>query len=464
MKWHDEDGFYSQVKNEERYGIFLDMGVGKTALCLALSDYKLFQKDYKKILIITPKFVSESTWQEEIAKWDNFNYMTSVLQLINGTEKQRIKQLDSTGDYAIHIISSGLVSWLDGKKITKTAKSGKKYKKFIPNEHTPDYDLIILDECSQFKDTTTARFKALKKILKRGILLLSGTPFSNITKESDKYGNISYVNADELYYIFNLLNIYKRTLTEFRIDFCFTLPWDKFNYRMKPDVYETLISAINEHSIRKQLDIKVSKEEHIVYCDIDESRMKTLTEDYYLETEGDEEVMVLNKANMINKSLQLSNGFVYDETEKMIRINTIKFEMLQNLLSVINDNIIIFYNFVEDKEYLLEHLEDAVLFEGDEQLVAWNKGEIKILILSPFSQKYGLNLQYGGHTIIWFGLIWSGESYKQANARLYRRDQEQDVSIYYMMGRNCYDDYVYNKLVSKITLIDDFISYIEKTK
>lgn len=464
MKWKDEDGFLAQIKNEERFGIFLDMGTGKTSLTLALIDYKFFVENYKKVLIITPKAVSLATWQNEIDKFDNFHYMKSILHLIEGTETKRQNILKETGEHCIHIISSGLVTWLDGKKEKRISKkSGKQYTKFIPNELTPEYDLIIVDECSQFKNVSTDRFKALKKIMGRGLFLLSGTPFSNIRKDDYK-GTISYVKADELYYVFYLLGIYKKTLTEFREDFCYSLKWEQYNYRMAEGIYNSLIDVLHEHSITKKLEINVSKNTYKVYCESDKKRHATLVDEYYLNTHGDKEVMVANKAEMINKSLQLSNGFVYEETGDMVRLNTFKYQRLLDILSVTKDNIIIFYNFVEDREFLVKHLPNSVVYEGVKQEQDWNAGMIKILILSPFSQKYGLNLQDGGHTIVWFGLVWSAESYSQANARLYRRGQKNDVDIYYLLGEDTYDDYVYDILVAKLKVTDDFISYTEKVK
>jgi SNF2 family DNA or RNA helicase len=164
---------------------------------------------------------------------------------------------------------------------------------------------------------------------------------------------------------------------------------------------------------------------------------------------------------MINKALQLSNGFVYDNQKKAYRFNTYKFDKLKEILSKTKDNVIIFYNFEEDKRYLLEKLRGSQLLEKKEDIDAWNQGRIPILILSPFSEKYGLNLQDGGHTIIWYGLVWSAESYSQANARLYRRGQTKDVDIYYLLAEKTYDFYVYEVIVKKTKTIDDFLSYTQ---
>lgn len=450
MIWTDTYDLLDTIKDKQQYGVFLDMGVGKTSLLLALIDHKFFN-GVKRVLIITPKQVSLSTWQNEIKKWENFHYMLNNIELINGNEQKRYDILKNTQEFQIHIVSSSLTEWMVGK----TIKAGRS-KIHEANLYTPEYDLIIVDECSQFKDTRTRRFKALKSLAASSqLFLLSGTPFSNITQ--DQYG---YKKADELYYIIYLLGIYRKSLTQFRTDFCFTLSWDSFNHRMTEYNYQKIISWIHQYSIKKKLSVPINKNEHKIYCPIDFERMKTLVKNFFVETDGYDNVTASNQAGMINKALQLSNGFVYDEFSEVQRLNTYKFDALTELLKKIKDNAVIFYNFKEDKKYLLEHLEGAVLYEGAETLEKWNRGEIKYLILSPFSEKYGLNLQEGGHTIIWYGLVWSAESYEQSNARLYRRGQNYDVDIYYIMGTKSFDDYVYDKLVAKKATIDNFISYI----
>jgi SNF2 family DNA or RNA helicase len=451
MIWKDENNFLETIKDQKRFGVFLDMGVGKTSLLLALADQKFFD-GVKKILIITPKKVSLSTWQNEIKKWKNFNYMADIVSLVEGTEAQRVEILDKTGEFCIHIISSSLTEWLYGRKVKKGSGS-----QFLPNLHSPSYDLVIVDECSQFKSPKSARYKALKKITNgKQLFLLSGTPFSNIKRES-----FYYTNGDELYYLLFLLELYDKSLTQYRNDFCFTQPWNKFRWLIHYEMYDKLIALIRTKSITKQLTMQIEQKEQIVFCESDRERFKKLKQDFILETNGLTTITASNQATMINKALQLSNGFVYDNQKKAYRFNTYKFDKLKEILSKTKDNVIIFYNFEEDKRYLLEKLRGSQLLEKKEDIDAWNQGRIPILILSPFSEKYGLNLQDGGHTIIWYGLVWSAESYSQANARLYRRGQTKDVDIYYLLAEKTYDFYVYEVIVKKTKTIDDFLSYTQ---
>jgi SNF2 family DNA or RNA helicase len=451
MIWKDQDGFLELIKDKERFGVFLDMGVGKTSLLLGLADYKFFNSSVKKILIITPKKVSLSTWQNEIRKWKNFNYMEPYVDLIEGTEKQRTELLNKKGDFCIHIISSSLTEWLHGRRFRKGTKT-----LFIPNSFTPQYDLIIVDECSQFKSPSSQRFKALKKLSEnKSLFLLSGTPFSNIKQE-----NYYYTNADELYYLLYFLGIFTKSLTQFRLEVCFTQPWNQFKYLIHGEIFDKLVHLINQKSIRKKLQMDIKLNHHLIYTPIDREKFKTLKNDFYISTNGYENITTTNKATMINKALQLANGFIYDESKNAIRINNYKIEKLKDIISVANDNVIIFYNFQEDKDSILKNIPEARLLSSREDINRWNSGEIKVLVLSPFSDKYGLNLQQGGATIVWFGLVWSAESYSQANARLYRRGQENDVNVYYILAENSFDDYVYKALVEKTATIENFIDYL----
>lgn len=468
-EWVDKDGVLEILEKQKRFGVFWDMGTGKTALLLGLIDRKIFQ-GVNKILIIAPKVVTLTTWQNEIRKWSNFNYLEPIVTLIEGAEDKRIKMLQNTGNtgICIHIISSSLFTWLVGKKV----KKGNRVF-FIDNKYRPKYDMIIVDECSEFKDPKSNRFKALKSILTDDTLLflLSGTPFPNvreITPETKpkKYPDFligKYKKADEMYYAFYLLGIYKKSAYDFQRDFCFVLPYLKHTYFMHSQVYDALQETISQYSLKKELQLDVEKHEYKIYCKSDQQRFNTLRKMLRVMTDDFKNIEASSIAHMMNQALQLANGFIYDEFHVPHRINHYKFEKLKELLETIAGNVVIFYVFKEDKEYLLSNLPGARLYEGKQDEDDWNAGKIKYLILSPFSNKFGLNLQKGGNTVIWFGLVWSAEAIIQGYRRIYRRGQEKDVEVYFLLAENTYDDYVYDVFVSKKATIEGFLEYNQKT-
>lgn len=453
MIWEDEYGYLETIASKKKFGIFLDMGMGKTSLLLALCNRKL-KEGVKKILIFAPKNVTLKTWQNEMQKWDNFNHLLDITTLIEGTPKKRYKMLEESGERFIHIISSDLAEWLTGTWVEKP----KQPRRFVPNKLMPNYDMVIVDECSQFSSPKTARFKALKRMDPGNLYLLSGTPFSNITEEKGEY-----LKADEgLYYIMFFFGLYKKAMYHFQQEFCYKKPWDQYRYRMSKNVYNTLINHIGQYSIRKKLKLKVKKIVNTVECSFDTKRFETLKREYYIKTNKFDLVTVGNQAEMINKALQLSSGFVYDEQSKVRRLNYYRLEKLKELLMVINDKVIIFYNFVEDKKLLLKEIKGAREYKTKQDEIDWCDGKIDCFILSPFSSQFGLNLQEGGsRTIIWYGLIWSAENYSQANARLYRLGQKRDTEIYYILAKGSLDYYVFNKLVKKIKIMDNFIDYLK---
>lgn len=456
--WKDENGWLDTIKDEKRFLVALDMGLGKTSLLLALADYKIFEKKTaKKILIITPKKVSLTTWQNEIKKWSNLTHLKSAVRLIDGSKDKRISTFKATGEYTIDIISSGLTEWLTGEKQDVGVRV--KRKKWVVNEHTPKYDLIIVEECSQFKNPQSKRYKALKKLaFNNELFLLSGTPFSNIRKIDENPNDIHYENADELYYAFNLLGLFNDTLTEFRKTFCYTLYQYDFNYKMKESVYNTLLEELGKKSITDKAKLDIKMNEIIIKTKTDLNALHQLTSEYVVDV-GGEIIETDSEVGLINKALQIGSGFLYNY-DKVIHLHRHKLDVVKKFIETTDRNVVIFYNFKEDKERLMKEFDCHLYTPENEKL--WNEGKIRILLLSPFSEKYGLNIQYGGHDIIWYSLIWSAESYEQSNYRLYRRGQTKDVNIYYLIAEGGYDQHVFNTLVLKIDTKDELLEIIKE--
>lgn len=111
--------------------------------------------------------------------------------------------------------------------------------------------------------------------------------------------------------------------------------------------------------------------------------------------------------------------------------------------------ILVFYNFKHDKDRIKKAFPEARELQNSADIRAWNEGKVKLLIAHPASAGYGLNLQAGGHIIVWFGLTWSLEQYQQANARLERQGQKEPVIIHHLVAKGTVDELVMRALKRK---------------
>jgi hypothetical protein len=429
------------IKDKRHYGIFFDMGVGKTALMLSLIEYLAFDKlEIKNILIIAPASVANklTVWQDEIQKWENYSFFD--YHDLSGTQKKRKQKIESNKP-SITIMSDALVTWW-----------------FEEYGNLDMFDMIIVDESSRFKSAKAQRFKKLAKMInldKQRVYLLSGTPVPNgwqdiwsqifLLDKGKRLGASYWKFLDNYFMKFG----YKSVLTK-----------ENKNYILQL-IKDICVFASSENMklpklVEERIMLEFSKDKQDIF--------DKFKEDYILDIEN-EEITVLSKQILINKCLQLSNGAVYNDKEGNYKIfDDTKIEWVRKYSEEHpEENILVFYSFKFDKKRLLE-LPNAEAINDIDSKNKWNEGKIKIGIISPYSFQYGGNLQYGGHTIIWFGLLWGLENYLQSNKRIYRQGQINDVKIMYLMMKNTWDTYVYKAVVSKEITQKDFLERIELRK
>lgn len=185
---------------------------------------------------------------------------------------------------------------------------------------------------------------------------------------------------------------------------------------------------------------------------LDEKSQKAYRElerEYVTELQG-EEITALSAAAVSNKLLQLANGAVYDADKKVIPVHDAKIAALKEIVEANDGNpILVFYNFKHDKDRIKEAFPNARELQNSGDIRDWNAGKVKLLIAHPASAGYGLNLQAGGHIIVWFGLTWSLEQYQQANARLERQGQKEPVIIHHLVAKGTVDELVMQALKRK---------------
>ena len=386
----------------------------------------------QRVLIIAPKKVAEGTWSKEASKWDHLQHLR--ISLVRGSQQQRLRALATPAD--VYVINRDNVAWLVNY-----------FKNAWP------FDMVVLDESSSFKNWQSKRFKALKLVRSRinRLVELTGTPSSN-----------GLIDLWAQIYLLDGGDRLGKTIGQYRERF---FDPDKrnrttiFSYAPKDGSMEYIQKAIGDICISMKTEDYLEMPERIydevpVVLDSPAAKAyKQLERELLLET--DEGMITAGTAGVLTgKLLQLCNGAVYDGDRRALTIHQCKIEAFLEVLEQLNgQHALVFYNFQHDRDRLLAALAPLGLrvrvYQSTADEDAWNAGEIDVLLAHPASCAYGLNLQNGGHHIIWFGLVWSLEQYEQANKRLHRQGQKYPVVIHHLVVQGGMDEDVMESLRAK---------------
>jgi len=408
--------------------VLLEMGLGKSVITLtAIYELMLNRFEVEKVLVIAPLRVARDTWPAEIEKWEHLAGLTYSVAI--GTEAERLAALRRPAH--LYLINRENVDWL----ITKSG---------IPF----DFDMVVIDELSSFKSHAAKRFKSLLKVrptVKR-MVGLTGTPSSN--------------GLMDLWAEFRILDMGQRLgryITHYRNNFF--VP-DKRNQQMifsyKPragaeDAIYRLISDITismksadflkmPECIINEVPVALSEKEWSVY--------QALKEDMVVDLK-DEEIDAVNAAVLSGKLLQMANGAVYNEEKDIIHIHDRKLDALEDLIEGANGKpVLVAYWYNHDLQRIKERFSVREI-KTSQDIKDWNNGDIPVAVIHPASAGHGLNIQFGGSTIIWFGLTWSLELYQQTNARLWRQGQKSTVVIHHIIAKDTIDEDVMKALRKK---------------
>ena len=411
--------------------LWMEMGLGKTVVTLTAIDQLIYDRlEIRKVLIIAPKKVAEATWQDEAAKWEHLRYLR--ISTVLGTEKQREAALHLPAD--VYIINRENTQWL-------VHTLGRNW----------DFDMVVLDEASSFKNHAAQRFKALKAVRPRihKLVELTGTPRPNSLL--DLWAQIYLLDQGERL---------GRYITHYRSAYFWPT---EYSYEPKDGAAEAVEDRIKDvvlsfkaadhltlpEKIIDDIPVLLDKSAKAIY--------KKLEKDYLLEVDG-ETITAQQTAALTNKLLQLCNGSVYNDEGRILPLHRCKLDALDELIEALDgQKALVFYNFRFDEEQLTETLKThhkglkfAVLRSGQDA-ADWNAGKLDILLAQPASCAYGLNLQQGGHHLIWYSLPWSLELYAQGEARLYRQGQTQSVIIHRLIVKGGADEMVVRALAQKDT-------------
>jgi superfamily II DNA or RNA helicase len=411
------------------------MGTGKTVTTLTAIDRLLF--DYMEegpVLVIAPKRVAENTWSKEAQKWPHLRHLRVCK--IMGSAKERMEALRSVynGPFAeLYVINRENVDWLVD----------------ILGGRWP-FPIVVIDELSSFKSSKAKRWKALRRVRGRirRLIGLTGTPRPNGLE--DLWPELYLLDQGERL---------GRTLGAFRSHF---LTPDRmsghivYSYRPKEGAEAEAYDRISDICMSIKKDDVLSLPGQI-YEDIEITPPPSLLKSYKqferdrvlecLDEEG--EIVAGSAAALTNKLLQFANGAIYDMEGKAHEIHALKLDALEELLEEAGgDNVLLLYAYKHDAERIRQRIACREL-DTPEDMDAWNRGEIPVALAHPASIGHGLNLQDGGHIIVWYGLTWSLELYQQANERLNRPGQKNVCRVYHLILKGTHDGRVLDALKNK---------------
>lgn len=430
-KPHEYQKRATQFIIDNRYcALFLDMGLGKTVSTLTAID--ILKNDYleiDKVLVIAPKSVALNTWSGETAKWDHLRKLR--ISVAMGTAAQRTKAIERDAD--IYVTNRDNVKWIVD---------------YFKKEPWP-FDTVVLDESSSFKNPSSQRFKALRKIRPqlRRVIELTGTPSPNGLM--DLWPQIWLLDMGERL---------GRTLGSYRSEF-FTA-----GRRNGAVVYDWIARPGARQRISKRLaDISMSMQasDYLDMPDVidggltlalppDEMRDYQAFQKEQLMQLDNTDIEAVTAAALTNKLLQYTGGALYDDQHNWHEVSTAKLEALQDIVDSTDESVLIYYQYQSEKDRILKMLPDAVTFTGEPELLeSWNAGKIRLMLAHPASVAYGLNMQAGGHIIVWYTPTWNLELYMQANARLHRQGQTKPVVIYHLIAAGTIDERVMQALNCK---------------
>lgn len=423
------------IIDNPRCGLFLDMGLGKTVSTLTAIQQLMDDCEISRTLVVAPKKVAETTWTTEAQKWDHLKSLK--VAKVMGTEKQRKLALAEKAD--VYVIGRDSFVWLVGI-----------FGGMLP------FDVLVIDELTSFKSSKSNRFKAMRMATPtaKRVIGLTGTPAPN-----------GLIDLWAQMYCIDMGERLGRSVTKYRETYFETHKWNNIIVRcnvkkgydevirkkiadiclsMQAKDYLQLPDLIN-HTIKVQLSTATMQ----AYTKFEREKVLQFQDEHQGETAN---VLAQSAAGLMNKLSQFANGAIYDEDRNVHNVHDEKLDRLAEIIEAANgSSVLVFYQYKHDAARIAEKFKGyrVKVYTDEKQLIEWNAGQVDILLAHPASTAFGLNMQDGGHYIVWFGTGWNLELYQQANARLHRQGQQYPVQVYNLVCSGTVDERAVTALENK---------------
>lgn len=415
------------IIDKPRCALFMGMGLGKSVITLTALQQLIDDCEVSRALVVAPKKVAETTWTGEAEKWNHLHGL-KVVKVI-GTEKQRCMALAQKAD--VYVTGRDNFVWLVGK-----------YGGKLP------FDALVIDELTSFKSAKSERFKAMRIAVPgvHRVIGLTGTPAPNGL--IDLWAQMYCIDQGERL---------GKSITRYRETYFETHKWNNIVVRcdVKKGCDEIIRNKIADICLSMQakdylqlpdllchtVKVRLSDAVMSAYSKFEREKVLEFKDSHH----GDEPANVLanSAAGLMNKLCQFANGSVYDENMEAHEVHREKLDKLAEIVEASNGaSVLVFYQFRHDISRIMSRLKgyEVRVYQGEKDLKDWNAGRIDVLLAHPASAAFGLNMQQGGHYIVWFGLGWNLELYQQANARLHRQGQQHPVTVYKLVCEGTVDE------------------------
>lgn len=434
-------------------GVFFDMGLGKTLITL---QSIVRRNPHGHILVVAPKTIARNTWIDEIQKFDLPIRHKSLIVNENFKDVSRKKRLELYREaYAaqptMYFINREMLTDL----IDNMPVHNGRYVWFFPN--------LILDESQSFKSHKSKRFLGIKRVRPAcsSVVELSGTPTPQGLM--DLWSQI-YILDGGARLGPNITAYRRKFFRETMYMNGYPVKWEPL-----PGAEEEIYSLVSDITISAKNNLKLPPVTYNDFkCYMDDAEMaqyKAMAREKVLEVLDGNETTPVTAANagvLHIRLAQLASGTIYlDEDKRYQVIHNRKLEALDTIIARSSGSILIAYYYQSDKQEILKHLPNAVLFDGSREMQQrWNNHEIPIMLLHPGSAGHGINIQYGGHTLIWYSIQANLEQYLQTNARLNRQGQTHPTIIHHILCEGTVDEKTLASLNTKNQTEDRFLDAI----
>ena len=414
------------VLDHPRCTLFMQMGLGKSSITLTALQELIDDCEVSRVLVVAPKKVAETTWTTEAQKWNHLK--TLRVAKVMGTEKQRRLALEQKAD--IYVIGRDSFVWLVGI-----------YGGMLP------FDVLVIDELTSFKSSKSERFKAMRMAtptVKR-VIGLTGTPAPNGL--IDLWAEMYCIDQGERL---------GKSITKYRETYFETHKWNNIVVRcdvkkgcddiIKAKIEDICLSmqakdylqlpALLTHTVK----VELSTSTMAAYTKFEKDKVIEFNDAHQGEPAN---VLANSAAGLMNKLSQFANGAIYDDDRNVHEIHNEKLDKLAEIVEAANgSSVLVFYQYKHDITRITKKLKGYKVeaYKDERQLLDWNAGKIDVLLAHPAATAFGLNMQQGGHYIVWFGTGWNLELYQQANARLHRQGQQYPVTVYKLLCANTVDE------------------------